>query len=547
MTTYVQNTAVYPYSAVVRISVACTDGTTWSGSGVIIGENDILTASHVVYEAGKTISSIAITPAQNGTTKPYGTVYADVWSYNQVDNDGDGSLYASESVNDYALIGVSESISSQTGTMGLGTITTSYTSAQITGYPGKYGSVYMTTASGYVYLDSSSGAISNNGIEVNSGNSGGPVWNGSSASPYVYGVVSTTGYSAPVSGTNLSTILSWMDSNDYLLDSTDDYGATISTAGAVSVGGSTTGNIEEAADTDWFAVTLTAGHTYQINLKGSDSNGGTLTDALIEGLYNASGSLISGTSDDDSGTGDDSLLTYGCTSTGTYYIAAAGYGSDTGTYTLSVTDTTTSSILYGTSGNDTFTSTAADNVIYGYEGVDTVVYGVTMANCTVTQGSSSVSVVDSTGANGSDTLYSIERLDFTDSVFVMDTGIGEIGGEAYRIYQAAFARTPDNGGLAYWLGRLDSGMDLNDVAARFIDSNEFRSTYGTNMSNNQYVDALYHNVLNRAGDSGGMAYWQSQLDTGSRSWAQVLACFSESDENVTSVAATIGNGYTYTG
>ena len=36
----------------------------------------------------------------------------------------------------------------------------------------------------------------------------------------------------------------------------DDYSATTQTSGAVTVGGSTRGNIETGGDIDWFAVTL---------------------------------------------------------------------------------------------------------------------------------------------------------------------------------------------------------------------------------------------------------------------------------------------------
>lgn len=112
----------------------------------------------------------------------------------------------------------------------------------------------------------------------------------------------------------------------------DDYAASTSTTGTVAVGGSVTGTIGSANDVDWFRVTLTAGVTYRIDLRGT-----TLADPLL-GLRNSSGTRI--TSDDDSGTGLDSLLSYTPTTTGTYYIdAQSATSSGTGTYTLSVTQT----------------------------------------------------------------------------------------------------------------------------------------------------------------------------------------------------------------
>jgi hypothetical protein len=41
------------------------------------------------------------------------------------------------------------------------------------------------------------------------------------------------------------------------------------------------------------------------------------------------------------------------------------------------------------------------------------------------------------------------------------------GGQAYRVYQAAFNRTPDLGGLGFWIGAMDKGVSLADVANGF--------------------------------------------------------------------------------
>lgn len=103
--------------------------------------------------------------------------------------------------------------------------------------------------------------------------------------------------------------------------------------------------------------------------------------------------------------------------------------------------------------------------------------------------------------------------------------------KAYRLYQAAFNRVPDNGGLKYWIGQLDAGMPLQEVAARFIDSNEFRSLYGTNPSNADFLTRLYNNVLHRDPDPGGYAWWLDQLNTGQHTQTTALMGFSESPEN----------------
>lgn len=128
---------------------------------------------------------------------------------------------------------------------------------------------------------------------------------------------------------------------------TDDYAQTAGGSGALPIGGSTTGNIETAGDADWFAVSLVAGNTYQISLEGAATSGGTLADPLIQGIYYGTGALIGGTSNDDGGTGRNSLTEFTPTASGTYYVSAASFGNGTGTYKVSLAQTST-----GTPGDD---------------------------------------------------------------------------------------------------------------------------------------------------------------------------------------------------
>ncbi|MCV6575761.1 MAG: DUF4214 domain-containing protein, partial [Cohaesibacter sp.] len=113
---------------------------------------------------------------------------------------------------------------------------------------------------------------------------------------------------------------------------------------------------------------------------------------------------------------------------------------------------------------------------------------------------------------GVDTLIDVERLSFSDGTLALD--IAGNAGQAYRIYKAAFARDPDNDGLKYWIGRVDNGTGLIDVAKGFLASTEFQTLYGTNPSNEAFIAKLYNNVLGREGEAGGFAFWQGELDSG---------------------------------
>ena len=135
----------------------------------------------------------------------------------------------------------------------------------------------------------------------------------------------------------------------------DDYSADIQTTGVVAVGGIATGTIDGVGDRDWFAVELVAGRTYTIDLRGSPTDDGTLSDPYLRGIHDAGGTLIAGTTNDDGGEGYNSRLTFTATESRAYYIAAGAYSGRQGTYELEVTDTTPPP--------DDFADTAATNGI----------------------------------------------------------------------------------------------------------------------------------------------------------------------------------------
>jgi hypothetical protein len=94
---------------------------------------------------------------------------------------------------------------------------------------------------------------------------------------------------------------------------------------------------------------------------------------------------------------------------------------------------------------------------------------------------------------------------------------------------------------------MDKGMDMVEVASRFIDSPEFRGLYGQNHSNADFLTKVYSNVLGRTPDQGGYSWWLNELTTNpARTKAKVLADFAESGENQAGVASLIGNGIQYT-
>ena len=124
----------------------------------------------------------------------------------------------------------------------------------------------------------------------------------------------------------------------------DDFSDDTDTTGTVAVGGSVRGRVGKPDDVDWFAVELEAGTRYRIELEGSPTGRGTLTDPYLRGIYDADGNAISGTTNDDGGRGANSEVVFDAPESGTYYISAGAFqdwfGGYTGTYRLSVSETT---------------------------------------------------------------------------------------------------------------------------------------------------------------------------------------------------------------
>jgi hypothetical protein len=197
----------------------------------------------------------------------------------------------------------------------------------------------------------------------------------------------------------------------------------------------------------------------------------------------------------------------------------------------------------GTAGADQFATTGANNVFDGGAGRDTVLMSGAHANYTVTKTQAGIQLKDNAGVDGTDTLVSIERVKFADLALAFD--VDGTAGQAYRVYQAAFARTPDAGGLGFWISAMEKGFSLRAVADGFVASDEFRSVYGANPTNLEIVSKFYENVLHRAGEDGGIKFWAGVLDSKAATVAEVLMGFSESPENQAALVGVMSGGMAY--
>ena len=198
----------------------------------------------------------------------------------------------------------------------------------------------------------------------------------------------------------------------------------------------------------------------------------------------------------------------------------------------------------GGNGDDVFRAGTGSELFTGGAGNDTVAYSRERANFTVSsRDGHSFGVYDKGGSGGNDLVSGVERLKFSDGSGVA-LDIDGAAGQTYRLYQAAFNRTPDQGGFSFWLDKMDDGLGLVGMAQFFLDSAENVATYGT-LTDAQFVGQVYTNVLHRQPDAGGLDFYLKGLAAG-LTRATVLADFSESTENQAAVIGSITNGINYT-
>jgi hypothetical protein len=196
---------------------------------------------------------------------------------------------------------------------------------------------------------------------------------------------------------------------------------------------------------------------------------------------------------------------------------------------------------HGSAGADVLRAGLGYGYYDGGAGVDTLAFDVASSGYTITASGDSYSVVDSNGASAN--LLNLERLRFSDKSLALD--LDGSAGQLYRIYQAAFDRTPDKAGIGFWLDSMDKGVSFAEDARGFMHSTEFAALYGgAHPSDADFLTKLYQNVLHRVADTAGYNFWMDSLHAGV-SREQVLMDFSESAENQAAVIGAIQHGIEY--
>ena len=107
----------------------------------------------------------------------------------------------------------------------------------------------------------------------------------------------------------------------------------------------------------------------------------------------------------------------------------------------------------------------------------------------------------------------VDPFDLT--VFGGPTTLSQENFESFiELYIAYFNRAPDAIGLNFWGTAFANGTSLEEMATLFIDQEETLAAYPEGTSNTVFAETVFNNVLGRTPDQDGLDFWVGVLDSG---------------------------------
>lgn len=195
-----------------------------------------------------------------------------------------------------------------------------------------------------------------------------------------------------------------------------------------------------------------------------------------------------------------------------------------------VTGTAGSNRFIGGAGSDVFTATAGRDTYSGNAGVDVLRFnlgrgaGKVLSDLT---GSpiNGFAYTDASGYNQSK-YDGVERVQFADGRIEHDAA--STASVVQRLFAGLLGRQAEVQGTSFFTASANRGASASTIASTMLATSE-GAAQSAALSNAAFVDRLYTDVLGRAADAGGAAFWTGRLEAGA-SRADVAASFATGAE-----------------
>ena len=185
--------------------------------------------------------------------------------------------------------------------------------------------------------------------------------------------------------------------------------------------------------------------------------------------------------------------------------------------------------IIGSNGSDVLAGFAGNDKIDGGGGVDTAVYAGVASGFEITVGENGDATInDKSGFNGTDSLISIERLQFLDHFVAIDFSNNGHAGSTAKILGSVFGvdavHNLNYAGIGLKL--LDEGMSYDNLIHLAL-----QTKLGVSASNADVVNLLYGNVMGFAPSQSDFNYFKGLLDSNQLTQSELGKLAADTSQN----------------
>jgi hypothetical protein len=175
-------------------------------------------------------------------------------------------------------------------------------------------------------------------------------------------------------------------------------------------------------------------------------------------------------------------------------------GSDANnTVTMSVNTVQVGKTYVGTTGNDIISGTSGNDTLDGGVGTDTVSWTQASSNYQLTSTASGWKITDKTGADGTDTVTNIEKLQFSDRTVIVESqshgSYSALPTELYQFFITAFNAAPGVTYMDQLAEAYNYGLSVESIVNIFTTKTQFTDVYPTSLSHIDLATQLVTNIV----------------------------------------------------